>query len=84
VQVSSVTIGLQVSDLAQATRWYQQVFALGNPELAPAPGVLEFHIGLIWLQLTAGPAGLAPAGPVTRFGVADAAAKRDRLASLDR
>jgi predicted enzyme related to lactoylglutathione lyase len=79
-----VTVGLPVSDLGPAVRWYQEVFGLGEPDLAPADGVLEFQVGPVWLQLSGAP--VAPsgagAGAVTRFGVADAGAERARLARL--
>jgi hypothetical protein len=54
-----VTVGLPVSDLGQALGWYQAVFGLGEPDLAPADGVLEFQVGPVWLQL-----GVAPVAPV--------------------
>lgn len=82
VEVSSVTVGLPVGDLGQAVRWYQEVFGLGEPDLAPADGVLEFQVGPVWLQLSAAPVAPSAAGTVTRFGVADAGAERTRLARL--
>ena len=83
--MTSVTIGLPVSDLAQATRWYQEVFALADPDLTPAPGVLEFQVGPVWLQLTEGPPGSAAAGaagPVTRFDFTDPDGNRLSLHSM--
>jgi predicted enzyme related to lactoylglutathione lyase len=77
-----VTVGLPVSDLGHAVRWYQEVFGLGEPDLAPADGVLEFQIGPLWLQLSAAPTAPSVTGTVTRFGVADAGAERTRLAQL--
>jgi predicted enzyme related to lactoylglutathione lyase len=82
VEVSSVTVGLPVGDLGQAVRWYQEVFGLGEPDFAPADGVLEFQVGPVWLQLSAAPVAPSAAGTVTRFGVADAGAERTRLARL--
>src|ERR1700742_31114 len=90
MDVTSVTVGLPVSDLPRAVQWYQRVFDLGEPDLNPADGVLEFQVGPVWLQLSAAPAtgsGAGPAtrpegGPVTRFGVGDAAAERARLSRL--
>lgn len=82
VEVSSVTVGLPVGDLGRAVRWYQEVFGLGEPDLAPADGVLEFQVGPVWLQLSAAPVAPSAAGTVTRFGVADAGAERSRLARL--
>jgi predicted enzyme related to lactoylglutathione lyase len=77
-----VTVGLPVSDLGRAVRWYQEVFGLGEPDLAPADGVLEFQVGPVWLQLSAAPPAPSATGTVTRFGVADAGAERSRLARL--
>jgi predicted enzyme related to lactoylglutathione lyase len=86
-----VTVGLPVSDLGHALGWYRDVFGLGEPDLAPADGVLEFQVGPVWLQLSVAPvAPAAPVAPVTavvagtvkRFGVADAGAERSRLAGL--
>ena len=80
-----MTVGLPVSDLGQALGWYRDVFGLGEPDLAPADGVLEFQVGPVWLQLSVAPvATVAPvaARTVTRFGVADAGAERSRLARL--
>jgi hypothetical protein len=53
VDVSSVTVGLPVSDLSRAVQWYQHVFGLGDPDLQPAASVLEFRVGPVWLQLSA-------------------------------
>jgi hypothetical protein len=59
--------------------WYQRVFALSAPDLAPADGVVEFHLGTIWLQLGEESTSRSGAEVVTRFGVHDAAAERERL-----
>ena len=53
--MSSVTVGLPVSDLGRAVRWYQEVFGLAEPDLVPADGVIEFHLGPVWLRLAAAP-----------------------------
>ncbi len=82
VDVSSVTVGLPVSDLRRAVQWYRQVFALTEPDLEPAEGVVELRLGPIWLQLGEEPTTRSGAEIVTRFGVADAASERDRLADL--
>ncbi|MBK1783454.1 VOC family protein [Prauserella cavernicola] len=65
MDVQSVTVGLPVSDLDRAVTSYRQVFELSSPDLAPADGVVEFQLGT--------------AEVVTRFGVGDAAAERERL-----
>lgn len=79
MDVQSVTVGLPVSDLDRAVAWYQRVFALSAPDLAPADGVVEFQLGTIWLQLGVEPTVRSGAEVVTRFGVSDAAAERERL-----
>jgi predicted enzyme related to lactoylglutathione lyase len=83
MDVSSVTAGLPVSDLGRALRWYQHVLGLGEPDLAPADGVVELRVGPVWLQLSQEEqAPPSAAGCVLRFGVADAAAERARLAAM--
>lgn len=82
MDVRNVTVGLPVSDLAAAKEWYQRVFALPEPELEPAEGVVEFQLGTIWLQLGEEPTTRSGAQVVTRFGVDDVAAERERLVGL--
>src|SRR5690606_19294346 len=65
-----------------AVEWYRNVFGLSGPDLAPADGVVEFRIGSVWLQLGEEPIARSGAEVVTRFGVRDAAAERDRLIGL--
>lgn len=79
MDVQSVTVGLPVSDLDRAVQWYRRVFALSTPDLAPAEGVVEFQLGSIWLQLAEGSTRRSGAEVVTRFGVSDAGAERERL-----
>lgn len=79
MDVQSVTVGLPVSDLERAVAWYQRVFALSAPDLVPADGVVEFQLGTIWLQLGEEPTRRSGAEVVTRFGISDAAAERERL-----
>ncbi|MEE6295812.1 VOC family protein [Georgenia wangjunii] len=83
MDISGVTVGLPVSDLAAATEWYGRVFGLGAPELAPADGVVEFQLGPVWLQLgEEEQATRSGAAVVVRFEVADATAEHARLAGL--
>ncbi len=82
MDVQSVTVGLPVGDLDGAVEWYRNVFGLSGPDLAPADGVVEFRIGSVWLQLGEEPIERSGAEVVTRFGVRDAAAERDRLIGL--
>lgn len=82
MDVRSVTVGLPVGDLPRAVAWYRRVFGLPEPDLAPAADVVEFELGPIWLQLGRAPTARSGAEVVTRFGVADAAAERERLIAL--
>ncbi|GAA5165548.1 VOC family protein [Pseudonocardia eucalypti] len=82
MELASVTVGLPVSDLPRATEWYRRVFDLGEPDLEPAEGVVEFQLGPIWLQLGQQPAERSGAQVITRFGVADAKGERERLIGL--
>jgi lactoylglutathione lyase len=82
MDVTSVTVGLPVADVFAAARWYREVFGLGPPDLVPAASVVEFELGSVWLQLFEAPPAQRAAGAVARFGVADTAAERERLAGL--
>lgn len=75
----SVTIGVPVSDLEAASRWYEQVF--GKPhDIEPVPGIREFEVAGTWIQLDEGPA--AGGNWTLRIGVADLSAERQRLEKL--
>jgi predicted enzyme related to lactoylglutathione lyase len=72
----SVTIGIPVSDLEAASRWYGQV--LGKPyDIEPVAGIREFEVAGTWIQLDQGPA--AGGSWTLRIGVADLNAERQRL-----
>jgi predicted enzyme related to lactoylglutathione lyase len=77
-----VAVGLPVSDLERSVAWYRRAFQLGEPDLEPVAGVVEFHFGPVWLQLLEGDTARSGAEVVTSFGVADAGAERDRLVAL--
>ncbi len=62
--------------------WYRTVFGFVAPGIEPAPGVVEFKVGPIWLQLIAEPVLRNGAQPVVRFGVVDAEVERERLLRL--
>ena len=82
MDVLSATVGLPVSDLSRAVEWYRRVLELGEPDLEPVEGVVEFLVGPIWLQLGTDPTARSGAEVVTRFGVADAGRERQRLEGL--
>jgi predicted enzyme related to lactoylglutathione lyase len=82
MQISSVTIGLTVSNLTAASAWYERVFELATPDLEPIDGVVEYDLGTSWLQLGEGqPADTS--STTIRFDVADVAAEFARLTELD-
>jgi catechol 2,3-dioxygenase-like lactoylglutathione lyase family enzyme len=80
MQAVSVTIGIPVRDLARSRAWYDRLLAKEAPELEPAPGIVEYHVGGVWVQLMGG----EPAGGswTPRFGVADLDSERRRLEGL--
>jgi lactoylglutathione lyase len=82
MDVSSAAVGLPVSDLAAAVKWYRQVLELAEPDLQPADGVVEFKVGSLWLQLGEEPTARSGAQVVVRFGVGDAGRERQRLEQL--
>ncbi|MDA0243760.1 MAG: VOC family protein [Chloroflexi bacterium] len=49
--IASITIGIAVNDVEEASRWYQTL--LGDVEtMEPAPGVIELQLmENVWLQL---------------------------------
>ena len=77
VQVTSVTIGLPVTDLSRARRWYEAVLEVARPDVEPVDGMVEYHVGGIWLQL--GQSEESPGGSTVRIGVPDVHAERERL-----
>jgi len=82
VRIQSVTVGVPCADLPRSVAWYLRVFELEAPDLEPAPGVAEFKLGPIWLQLGQEPTLRTGAEVVVRFGVIDAEAERIRLMAL--
>ena len=81
MQISSVTIGLTVSNLDAARNWYEQVFELATPDLEPIDGVAEYDLGSAWLQLGEGQPADSSSTTI-RFEVADVAAEYARLRAL--
>lgn len=82
VDVSSVTVGLSVSDLARAISWYQRAFEMEGPDLEPADDVVEFRLGPVWLQLGQELTARSGAEVVVRLGVPDATSEHARLVGL--
>jgi predicted enzyme related to lactoylglutathione lyase len=82
MEVLNVAVGLPVSDLQRSVPWYRRAFELGEPDLEPVAGVVEFQFGPIWLQLLEGDTTRSGAEVVPSFGVAKAATERERLVAL--
>jgi predicted enzyme related to lactoylglutathione lyase len=82
MQITSVTIGLTVSNLETARRWYEQVFELATPDLEPIDGVAEYDLGSAWLQLGEGQPADSSSTTI-RFEVPDVAAEHARILALD-
>jgi predicted enzyme related to lactoylglutathione lyase len=81
MRISSVTVGLAVSDLVAARCWYESVLDVDGPQLEPVEGIVEYDLGGCWLQLgEEAPTGSATA--VLRLGVDDVHAERARLVEL--
>ena len=51
--MTSVTEGVPVGDLAVARAWYDKMFEEPS-DLEPVPGVVEYEIGGVWVQLMGG------------------------------
>ncbi|GMA33684.1 VOC family protein [Litorihabitans aurantiacus] len=82
MNISSVTVGLPVADLAAAVLWYRRVLELIEPGLEPDDDVVEFKVGPVWLQLGSEPTARSGAEVVLRLGVTNAALEHERLMSL--
>ncbi|NII41343.1 putative enzyme related to lactoylglutathione lyase [Curtobacterium flaccumfaciens] len=81
MDITSVTVGLPVTDLEASCLWYGAVFERVEPDLEPTEGVAEYEVGGIWIQLLEDPD--ADDNPViVRFGVDDVAAQHQRIAAL--
>jgi predicted enzyme related to lactoylglutathione lyase len=81
MDITSVTVGLPVTDLEASCLWYGAVFERLEPDLEPTEGVAEYEVGGIWIQLLEDPD--ADENPATvRFGVDDVAAQHTRIAAL--
>ncbi|WP_152365005.1 VOC family protein [Microlunatus speluncae] len=80
MKISSVTVGLIVSDLDAAARWYERVLERDAPDLRPVDGVIEYDLDGCWLQLCRDE--VRPGHTVFRFGVPDVRAERQRLEEL--
>jgi predicted enzyme related to lactoylglutathione lyase len=81
MDITSVTVGLPVTDLEASCLWYGAVFERTEPDLEPEDGVAEYEVGGIWIQLSVDDQ--AEDNPVSvRFGVDDVAAQHARIGAL--
>ncbi|WIA99949.1 MULTISPECIES: VOC family protein [unclassified Curtobacterium] len=81
MDITSVTVGLPVTDIEASCLWYGAVFERLEPDLEPEDGVAEYEVGGIWVQLFVDPD--AEDNPVSlRFGIDDVRAQHDRIAAL--
>ena len=55
MHATSITIGIPVSDLQAARRWYEKVLDVSEPDLEPVADIVEYQVGACWLQLGLGP-----------------------------
>ena len=51
MRATAVTVSIGVRDLDGAVAWYRRAFGLGEPDVIPADGLVEFDLGVFWLQL---------------------------------
>jgi predicted enzyme related to lactoylglutathione lyase len=82
MELQSVAVGIPVNDLTLAVAWYQRAFELGEPDLTPMDGLVEFDLGPFWLQLAESPEAAGVEGVSVNLSVADASAERQRFADL--
>jgi predicted enzyme related to lactoylglutathione lyase len=81
MEITSVTVGLPVTDIEASCLWYGAVFERTEPDLEPDDGVAEYEVGGIWIQLYEDES--AEDNPVSvRFGVDDVAAQHARIGAL--
>ncbi|MBF4603544.1 VOC family protein [Curtobacterium sp. VKM Ac-2861] len=81
MDITSVTVGLPVTDIEASCLWYGAVFERTEPDLEPEDGVAEYEVGGIWIQLYEDDS--AEENPVSvRFGVDDVGAQHARIGSL--
>ena len=80
MRVTSITVGVPVSDVDRAGRWYERTLGIG-PHIEPVRGIHEYEVSPgCWLQLFEGES--SSSDHVFRIGVEDIEAERHRLLSL--
>jgi predicted enzyme related to lactoylglutathione lyase len=81
MDITSVTVGLPVTDIEASCLWYGAVFERAEPDLEPDAGVAEYEVGGIWIQLFED-AGAEENAVAVRFGVDDVEAEHARIGAL--
>lgn len=74
MRAKAVTVGMPVRDLDAAVAWYRAAFDLGEPDVVPTEGVVEFDLRAFWLQLFHAPALAGAEGVSVNISVQDATA----------
>lgn len=82
MKITAATVGIPVRDLDASVEWYRAALELGDVELVPMDGLVEFDLGPVWLQLNRDPGNAGREGISINLSVDDAATERDRLAGL--
>ena len=82
VKAMAVTVSIGVRDLERAVSWYQAALGLGEPDLVPAEGLIEFDLGAFWLQLAQAPTRSGTSGIGVNISVEDVRALQAQLRSL--
>jgi predicted enzyme related to lactoylglutathione lyase len=81
MDITSVTVGLPVTDIEASCLWYGAVFERVEPDLEPEDGIAEYEVGGIWIQLYEDEH--AEENPVSvRFGIDDVRAQHTRIGAL--
>ena len=82
MKINNIVACVPVSNIEDAVAWYQQALELGPPDTVPLEGIVEFSLGSFWLQLFESPETAGAEGITLVWGVDDARAEQQRLASL--
>lgn len=82
MDAKTLTVGVPVRDLDLAVAWYQRALELGQPEMLPIDGLVEFNLGAFWLQLALSPETAGGDGLTANISVDDATGEHRRLSAL--
>ena len=80
--IQSVTVGIPVPDLSEATEWYRDLLG-DRKEISPVPGVREFEVfSGCWLQLFESERPEHSEG-IFRIGVSDIERRHKQVVDLE-